>query len=280
MDERMYKIAGVLADRTRYMIYDYVCSKFDGVSVQDVADEFTIHSNVARLHLTKLEDVSLIRSVLDKKTNKGGRPNKRYTVSNETISFFFPHRDYLLLTKLAMNTLQILGPAAWDAFIEQSYQYGMVYGHKKRAEHGINQFSSNEEIRDAIFSSFQELGLNPFLEFTDSDQLTFTIRNCTFRECFPSSSNFSLCLPHQKVLLGIFEAFFDHLTFKPLGRETSGIACRSCSYKIAVNSAQLDQFDALAEQSNTLNLDGDVLKELEILKSISKDGIGDSQNSQ
>ncbi|MCI2254547.1 hypothetical protein L2D08_09225 [Domibacillus sp. PGB-M46] len=42
------------------------------MTVQDIAAQFGIHPNVARLHLTKLEGVNLIGSCLQK-TGKGGR---------------------------------------------------------------------------------------------------------------------------------------------------------------------------------------------------------------
>ncbi|MED3059959.1 transcriptional regulator, partial [Bacillus thuringiensis] len=46
--EQALKITGVLADPTRYYIYKYISQKHSYVTVQEIADEFDIHPNVAR----------------------------------------------------------------------------------------------------------------------------------------------------------------------------------------------------------------------------------------
>lgn len=60
--DQVLKITSVLADPTRYEIYQYIARKHQEVTVQEIADAFHIHPNVARLHLTKLEDVNMIVS--------------------------------------------------------------------------------------------------------------------------------------------------------------------------------------------------------------------------
>jgi predicted ArsR family transcriptional regulator len=230
MNEDMFKIAGVLSDRTRYAIYDYVCNKYNGVSVQDVADKFSIHPNVARLHLSKLEDVSLIRSELDKKP-KGGRPNKLYMMSNETISFNFPHRDFSLVTMLAMKTIANLGPFAWKTFIAESYKYGKILGHNNKVSLQLNEDSSVDEITQGIRITLEKLGLNPKIEIIDSENLLFNVRNCTFKDCAKLSPE-SLCQAHQKVLKGIFEAFFENLRFQPVKTMQNFDSCNFCHYKL------------------------------------------------
>ncbi|KHF31155.1 Helix-turn-helix domain protein [Anoxybacillus sp. BCO1] len=64
------KITSVLADPTRYEIYQYIARKHQEVTVQEIADAFHIHPNVARLHLTKLEDVNMLVSENEKKQEK------------------------------------------------------------------------------------------------------------------------------------------------------------------------------------------------------------------
>ena len=72
--EQTLKITSVLSDPTRYKIYQYITERHNDVTVQEIADQFEIHPNVARLHLSKLEDVSMLSSET-KKTGKGGRPS-------------------------------------------------------------------------------------------------------------------------------------------------------------------------------------------------------------
>lgn len=69
MEQNTLKVTSVLADPTRFSIYQYVAKQHREVTVQEVAEVFDIHVNVARLHLTKLESVSLLASET-KKTGK------------------------------------------------------------------------------------------------------------------------------------------------------------------------------------------------------------------
>lgn len=68
--EQTLRITNVLADPTRYYIYQYIVNNHQDVSVQQIADSFKIHPNVARLHLSKLEDVDMLTSDA-RKTGKG-----------------------------------------------------------------------------------------------------------------------------------------------------------------------------------------------------------------
>ncbi|WP_155814948.1 helix-turn-helix domain-containing protein [Bacillus coahuilensis] len=45
------KITNTLADPTRYGIYHHILKTKEDVTVQDIAEMFHIHPNVARLHL-------------------------------------------------------------------------------------------------------------------------------------------------------------------------------------------------------------------------------------
>lgn len=54
------KITSTLADETRFQIYEYMLQQKKAFTVQDIADKFNIHPNVARLHLTKLSEIHLI----------------------------------------------------------------------------------------------------------------------------------------------------------------------------------------------------------------------------
>ncbi|SET62293.1 Winged helix-turn-helix DNA-binding [Salinibacillus kushneri] len=67
------RITNVLNDDTRLSIYEYISKKHNGVNVQEIATQFNIHPNVARLHLSKLEDIGMVNSHIQK-NKKGGRP--------------------------------------------------------------------------------------------------------------------------------------------------------------------------------------------------------------
>ena len=121
--EQTLKITNVLSDPTRYYIYQYVTKKHDEVTVQEIADNFSIHPNVARLHLSKLEDVNMLVSET-KKTGKGGRPSRLYRLSNDVIQLHFPYRDYQLLSNIAIQTMASLGEPGQKALYETGKRFG------------------------------------------------------------------------------------------------------------------------------------------------------------
>lgn len=71
--EQTLRITNVLSDPTRYYIYQYISKQHQEVTVQEIADGFNIHPNVARLHLSKLEDVNMLVSETKKQVKEEGR---------------------------------------------------------------------------------------------------------------------------------------------------------------------------------------------------------------
>src|SRR6478609_7967366 len=121
--EQTLKITNVLSDPTRYYIYQYITQKHDEVTVQEIADNFSIHPNVARLHLSKLEDVNMLVSET-KKTGKGGRPSRLYRLSDDVIQLNFPYRDYQLLSNIAIQTMLSLGEEGRKALYITGKRFG------------------------------------------------------------------------------------------------------------------------------------------------------------
>lgn len=233
MKEDLFKIANILSDRTRYTIYYFVLNNIDGVSVRNVATEFSIHPNVARLHLTKLEEVGLLRSILYRNP-AGGRPNKLFLLSEETISMTLPHKDFSLMNVLAMKTIAKLGPPAWAIYIDEAYQHGRLMGAESRKELDLDERSSLEKVIEGIRLTLEKLGLSPCIDVTEDNKLVFSLLNCTFRTC-TQTFTVSLCEAHQAVLRGIFEEFFADLKFKPVDINED-CKINRCSYHLQLMS--------------------------------------------
>ena len=70
----------------------------------DVAQQFDLHPNVARMHLAKLEQAGFLRTDF-RRSSGGGRPAKLYRLSELVVSFGFPPRRYELLSRLALQAL-------------------------------------------------------------------------------------------------------------------------------------------------------------------------------
>jgi len=203
-------------------------SSHRAVTVQEIAEQFDIHPNVARLHLTKLEDVNLLNSTSEK-TGKGGRPSRLYSLSDEVISLQFPPRDYQLLANIAIETLLSLGEAGQKAL----YEMGRKFGHEaarqaiEKERVGFTGMKTEEKIA-SIHRLVLAQGLNPEIELIDEQHLRFRVYNCTFKETAVKNPE-SICRMHHALLLGIFETYFGENI--SLIEENSMLAgCKSCDY--------------------------------------------------
>src|SRR5699024_506424 len=106
-----------------FHIYQYLLQNQETpVTVLNIAEKFDIHPNVARLHLSKLEEIDVVTSYYEK-TGRGGRPSKLYQLSDNVIELNFPHRDYKLLSSIAIDTLADLGYVGKKALYKTGSKY-------------------------------------------------------------------------------------------------------------------------------------------------------------
>src|SRR5574342_688994 len=136
--EQTLKITNVLSDPTRYYIYQYITKRHQEVTVQEVAEHFNIHPNVARLHLSKLEDVNMLASET-KKTGKGGRPSRLYRLSDDVIQLHFPFRDYMLLSNVAIQTMLSLGEEGKKALFLTGKRFGTEIIEQEMAKRALGE---------------------------------------------------------------------------------------------------------------------------------------------
>ncbi|MBT2645931.1 helix-turn-helix domain-containing protein [Bacillus sp. ISL-34] len=230
--EQTLKITNVLADPTRYYIYQHIVNNHGDVSVQQIADSFNIHPNVARLHLSKLEDIDMLTSDA-RKTGKGGRPSRLYRLSDKVIQLNFPYRNYQLLSRIAIQSLMTLGEQGKQAL----YETGKVFG-----EELINhQLALNSKSIDRI--AFAEkvnmlknaamiAGLSPEIQASEEEKkIYFRIFNCPFKEVTEVEPR-TICSMHNSFLEGMFEALFDNVNIVELESMISN--CATCSYQASV----------------------------------------------
>ncbi len=206
VEDQTLKITGVLSDPTRYSIYQYLLTKKEGVTVLEIADKFEIHPNVARLHLSKLEDVELVHSKAEK-TGKGGRPGRLYIPSDKVVSISFPPRDFQTLSDVALQSLASLGKEGEEAFTKTGRKTGYEQAMEYIERTGINPSKmSLDELVPHILKLTGGQGLHPEIEKIDEYTLRFRVSTCTFKESTDKFS--SVCKMHHMMLTGIFEAFF------------------------------------------------------------------------
>ncbi|MCR6110464.1 helix-turn-helix domain-containing protein [Bacillus sp. A301a_S52] len=226
MEQQTLKITGVLSDPTRFSIYQYISRQHRDITVQEIADTFKIHTNVARLHLSKLEDVAMLVSET-KKTGKGGRPSRFYSLSNEVISLQFPYRDFQRLSEIAIESLASFGEEGKKALIATGEKFGY-----ESANEFVSSLGGNpEHMVPAEKVKFIEKialnqGLNPEINFDEEKhEIVFRVFNCTFKEIAPTS--LGVCQMHHAFINGIFRFFFGDIKLKEEGNmfQRNEMAC-------------------------------------------------------
>lgn len=223
--EQTLKITGVLSDPTRFYIYEFITKRHSEVTVQEVADAFNIHPNVARLHLSKLEDVNMLVSET-KKTGKGGRPSRLYRLSDEVIQLHFPYRDYQLLSKIAFESFLSLGETGKQALYETGKKFGKEV--MEREHHKRDNLSIDEKIV-MLKDAGSMLGMYPDFTYHEAEnKISFEIFNCPFKEIANVSTD-AVCEMHGFFIRGMFEALFDHINLVEEDNMIQG--CKTCTYE-------------------------------------------------
>ncbi|MFB4164824.1 helix-turn-helix transcriptional regulator [Alteribacillus sp. JSM 102045] len=230
MEQETLKLTSVLADPTRFSIYQYISNRHTDVTVQEIADTFDIHANVARLHLTKLEDVSLLTSET-KKSGKGGRPSRYYAVSDKVVQIQFPFRDYQRLAEMAMqslakfgkegkNELKLIGKEFGQEAVQNYLQY------VKKPEHSLSLEEKVEVIRGVAVQQ----GLNPDISLSDNNKhVYFRIYNCPYKGLVNTHASY-LCSMHHAMIEGMFETVFQDVNVNEEALMTTG-NFPFCSYR-------------------------------------------------
>lgn len=231
--EQELKITSVLADPTRYYIYQYIAQKHNQVTVQEIADEFNIHPNVARLHLTRLEDVNMIISETQK-TGRGGRPSRLYYLSDNVIQLQFPFRDYKLLSQITLNTLLSLGEIGQKALLETGRQFGTDLMLRHLSQLGIPKEEISQEDKIGLArEAMATAGLSPQFELSkDETKVFYQIYNCPFKELAAENPQ-AICNMHSAMMQGILHTLFP--SSELVHTHSMLTDCNSCNYKVHMN---------------------------------------------
>ncbi len=225
--EDTLKIATVMSDPTRYDIYRYILSFPDMVTVQDIADQFTIHPNVARLHLNKLEEAGMVTSDYRKPGSAGGRPAKIYGISDHAVSLNFPPRDFQLLSDILLDALSRLGPDGLRVIKAAGRDYGRQMARKFLNARGLDPVTAGSgDLLNAFQNLMSHYELQPAIVEDEVDPgFDFKIGYCTFKEVASSHPDL-VCQLHRFMILGAAEEFFGEVQVKEEARMTQGeLAC-------------------------------------------------------
>lgn len=230
--EQTLKITNVLSDPTRFYIYQYITKLHKEVTVQEIAENFEIHPNVARLHLSKLEDVNMLVSDTQK-TGKGGRPSRLYRLSDDVIQLNFPFRDYQLLSKITIQTMISLGEIGKKALYDTGKRFGQELIEQEKNSAFLNGLELSFEQKLNILKNASTMaGFYPEFETNDDQtKIFFQIFNCPFKEVAVEHTE-AVCNMHFEFLKGMFESLFDSIEL--VEKENMIGGCDSCSYHAIV----------------------------------------------
>ncbi|MGD9678750.1 MAG: helix-turn-helix transcriptional regulator [Vulcanibacillus sp.] len=228
MDNDTLKLTSVLADSTRFAIYKDIVQLHKNVNVQEIAEKFQIHPNVARLHLTKLEDVNLLTSITEK-NGRGGRPNRIYSLSKEDICLQFPTRNYQLLANIAIDSLRTFGEEGMKIFDKMGKAYGKEVAIKAMIRDGIDNLDEvplNQKI-ESIKEILQSQGIPPKIEIIDENTISFSLYSCIFHKTDDNEKNKMICQMHYSIFIGIFETYLGEIDFmREENKECTSTCCQ------------------------------------------------------
>lgn len=220
-----------MADETRFSIYEYMLQQKKHFTVQEIAEQFSIHSNVARLHLTKLAEINVITAEYVK-TGKGGRPGRVYKAKQEGINLSFPRREQSLLVQWSVELISELGDEAIRKAEAISYRdgknsmEGLLYERKHKLP-----LPFNERVK-LLTNSAKLIGYVPEIqELEHSKKLIFSIFNCPFHDQFTQYGEI-ICKLHESYLRGQVDILFPENEFSQI--ESMLNSCDFCKYDITI----------------------------------------------
>lgn len=180
-------MSAALADPTRYSIYQYVLATPEPVRVSDVAKRFSLHPNVARMHLNRLVDIGLLLQSKEK-TGRGGRPGYVYRPSDNVVSLTTaPARDFHLLADLLVQSLALLGSGAKEAVEQIGHAFGRRLGQEALAK--LNPAPGSEggsegptALLEACVVALNRLGVSARVVVGPGGQPSLVLKSCSFHE--------------------------------------------------------------------------------------------------
>ena len=175
-DQAVEKL-GVLADRVRRTMYQFVRQQREPVTREQVAAGTGTSVKLAAFHLEKLLERGLLRAHYQRPGSRpeGGRPAKLYEPARQEVAVSLPERRYDLMGEILAGAAPAGGTAVRDRAREIAYQRGFEAGEGYRAESHLRR-PGRERTMAAAAAVLGDLGFAP----QPGDDGELVLRNCPF----------------------------------------------------------------------------------------------------
>ena len=196
-------VTNAFGDPTRRDIYLFVRSSASGVRAAQVADQFELHSNVARHHLEKLTAGGYL-TVEIMRHESAGRPSKNYRASDSDTDLAFPpRRDDLLSMLLARALGRLPREEASQLAEEVGYEYGRVLAQR------IDPAESHRSLKAAVGSVADALTAHGFAAHSESsnNEMTLVQEHCPFGAAAQEYPHV-LCAVDTGMIRGMLEGLY------------------------------------------------------------------------
>jgi len=196
------RLADVFGDPTRRGIYRHLRGCESPQSAGEVAAIFGIHRTVARAHLEKLGEVSLV-VISTRRRASGGRPAKTYQVADERLEVMLPPRRYERLARLLLRLVDdTLEP---DVAAAAATALGRDYGEQIAEELAGDESAPAGLSPRAVLEWMDVSGYGATLASGDDGEAVIEVHNCVYKELSAEHANV-VCAFDRSMLCGMLGA--------------------------------------------------------------------------
>jgi predicted ArsR family transcriptional regulator len=167
----------VLAERSRYAIYQEVIRAEEPLSTIEIAERLDLHPNTVRQHLEKMREAGLLAVSADRHGSVG-RPQHRWAACLQAPSLGLEPAGFRLLAHLLAELTAQGTPLASTVV-----GVGRRQGQERLTRRTAQPVESRAACVQAVMDELTNLGFDPALDsLDDEEQASISFLHCPFRE--------------------------------------------------------------------------------------------------
>lgn len=222
-------ITSAFGDPTRRDIFLWLRDQADGVTASAVAEQFDLHSNVARHHLDKLAGGGYVEVTTARPAGGGaGRPSKRYTAMSPDSPIEFPIRHDDLLVSLLGRALALLPP---DQASTMAEEVGIEYGRTLASTMGpsdpaVRDGRAQRSFRSSLHAVADALSAHGFAAHAEKqgEELRIVAQHCPFGDT--AIEHPVICAVDRGLVKGMLSSLYGET--RPSTESTVALGSETC----------------------------------------------------